>query len=146
MASTKCFFPFNNGTNPQKVEKGDKIKLVTGEIFTFMEIKRTKWVGKNEAGQMYNIPITMAKEKTGEVDKNIKVKSEDPRKFNAGQLFAIENAKETFMFQGMKPVRANAKEKVMAVDLATGRGWNIDVNCTFKKIHVNKMREELRNV
>ena len=140
MASTKCFMPFRNGES-QLVEKGDKIKLVTGEIMTFVEMKRTKWIGKNEAGQMFNIPVTMSAEKTGEVDDTVKVVSENPRKFKAGQLFAIENAKETFMFKEMRQGRG--REKVVALDLATGRTWTLDTEFTYKKIHVNKIRETL---
>jgi hypothetical protein len=148
MASTKCFMPFQNG-NSELITKGDVIELADGTKFTFIEMKRTKWVGQNEAGQMFNVPVYRDKMGTmpyakGKVGRNeeVVVKSENPHKFNAGQLFAIENAKETFMFKEIRHGRG--KEKVVAIDLATGRTWTLDTTFTYKKIHVNKMREEIR--
>ena len=54
--ATKAFFPFSNGKR-DLVSKGDIIELENGEKFTFIEIKRTKWIGSDDSGKKFNIPI-----------------------------------------------------------------------------------------
>jgi hypothetical protein len=140
--STRTFLPVGNKS--ELVSKGDVIELITGEKMTFVEMKRSKWVGKNSAGKLYNIPVyanrmgntAYAKAIVGR-DESVIVKSAPVENFKRGQLFAIENAKETFMFKEL------VGRKVVALDLATGRTWRIGTECTFSTVDVNEVMSKL---
>jgi hypothetical protein len=140
--STKAFLPIGNKS--ELVSKGDVIELITGEKMTFIEMKRTKWVGQNTAGKMFNVPVytnrtgsvTYAKAIVGR-NESVITKSVAVNEFKRGQLFAIENAKETFMFKEV------VGRKVIALDLATGRNWRIGTECTFVKVDLNAVMTKL---
>lgn len=141
----KKFMPFSEGES-ELVSKGDIILLNSGEKFTFIEMKRTKWIGQNEKGKFYNIPVYLdkmgkspfAKRKEG-FNKDVIVKSSDPLNFSTGQIFSIESSKQTFIFKGIKKGK---KDKIIGIDLVTGNTYKIDPECVFKKIDINKIKEE----
>jgi len=77
--ATKAFLPLiSKGGGSDLVSKGDIIKLWNDEKMIFMEMKRTKWVGKAVgSGKMYNIPIYKDRMGTTPFAKAIVGKSND---------------------------------------------------------------------
>jgi len=144
----QAYLPFSNGES-KLVKRGDIIKISSGEQITFVEMKRTKWIGKMD-GKTYNVPVwrdktqrtPYAMEIVGK-DESVIVKSFDPLKLNLGQLFTTENSKETFMFKGIKT--GPRKTKVTGIDIGSGNNWNFDLSCTFIPVNVSKMKKELLN-
>jgi uncharacterized protein YjhX (UPF0386 family) len=51
------------------LNEGDKIKLITGEVMTFVRLKRTKFVATMN-GQNYNVPVSMFDSVIEKVDLN----------------------------------------------------------------------------
>ena len=144
--ATKAFLPFiSKGGSSDLVSKGDIIELWNDEKMIFMEMKRTKWVGKAiGSGRMYNIPIYKDRMGTTPFAKAVVGKSNDvlspsakPETFPKGELFAIENAKQAFMFKAL------IGNKVHAIDIATGQSWKIGTECTFSKIDVETIKNKL---
>lgn len=151
MANTQAYLPVGD-KGLTLLKKGDIIEVITGEQFTFMEAKRTRWVGKGKNdGKMYNVPIYATRgsnkpymTKVVGKDKVIEAAKTNFTKFKTGNLFALEGSKETFMFIGVE--RKRTKTVVKGKDLATGRIFNIDTSYTFNKVDINKMKKELKNV
>lgn len=150
---TQAYLPV--GTKETKktilIKKGDVIKLATGEECTFMEIKRTKFIGTIN-GKSFNIPVWRDRlqttpfitEKTKKTDKQAVVKSADPLKFQPGQIFTLEGHKETFMFSHINTKRGGRKE-IKALDIATQKTFNIGLTgFIFVKTDVNKMKREIK--
>jgi len=145
---TQAYLPLSNDET-KLIKKGDIIELITGEKATFIEMKRTNWIGKMD-GKTYNIPVwrdksqrtPYAKEVVGK-DESVIIKSFDPLKLNPGQLFTTENSKETFMFKGIENGRG--KTKVKGIDIGSGNNWKFNLNCTFIPVNVSKMKKELLN-
>jgi len=140
---TKTLLPFSDGKS-QIVSRGDKIQLIDGETFTFESIKRTKWVGIDSLGKRYNVPIyrniglsdPFAKQIVGKND-TMTIKNE-LSSLNKGDLFSIQNCKQTFMFKEIL-----STGKISAMDIATETFWKIDNKCVFKKINLSKIQEKL---
>ena len=143
--STKVILPFSSG-NSEIVSKGDVIELADGSKFTFIEMKRTKWVGSSEAGKRFNIPVYRDRMQTIPYAKAIVGKNEtivvktQLNELTPGDLFALENAKQTFMFKETKA------SKVVGIDIATGNSWTISTTCTFKKIDINELKKSLTSI
>lgn len=124
------------GPKWEMIKKGDIIKLVNGQIFTFLEMKRTKWVGKDKDGKSWLIH-TPAKEIIG-FDESVKEALVAPTKLKLGELFAIDGKRDTYMFKTMAPTG-----KIKAVNIADGSNWTIDSAFNIKKIDIKKLKEEL---
>lgn len=147
------YFPVGTKENNKHVliKKGDIIKLVTGEEVTFLKMNQKRFaVSLN--GKTLNVPVWRDRgetkpfiiEKTGRIDESVLTKSVDYRRFEFGQLFALEGRKQTLMFVENKSGRGGSL-KVHAVDLASGQTTTITpVGFTFVKIDLNKMKRELK--
>jgi len=139
--ATKAYLEFSNGKT-EIVTKGDVIELIDGHKMTFIEMKRTKWIGSDETGKKYNVPVYKDRNMTMPYAKSIIGKNENviiKNQLNTlknGDLFAIENAKQSFMFK-------EKTTKVIAIDLATGTTWRIGLECNFTKIDLNKLKEKV---
>lgn len=130
------------------ITKGDILKLVTGETVTFTEMKRTKFHAKYN-GRGLVVPIY--RDRSGKVpfitevmpgkDTTVLVKAVNPTKLKIGELFFVENCKETFMFAGNK-IKAG-REVVVGVDIATGKNWSIAKDMTIGKIDLTSIKASL---
>lgn len=148
---TKAYIPVGTQKSQERklVEKGDVLKLVSGEEVTFLEIRRTKFMGVMN-GRNILVPLYRDRSFTtpyvvsvlNKKDKSVIVKSADFKKFKVGQLFSLEGHKETFMFVGFSNRKAN---KIEGLDLSSGKRFTIDPGLTFKKIDINKVKKELVN-
>ena len=149
MASTKVRLPI--GKEFKMVEKGDILKVMSGQEFAFVEVKRTKWLGKSqEDGKLYNIPLyayrgsntSYISEMTGKKDKTVAVKSMNLAKLvSCKTLFAIDGHNETFLFLGYEYKRGG-KKVIKAYDLSTERIYSLDISFTLKEININKVKKE----
>lgn len=136
------------GSDYKTVEKGDIIELVTGEKVTFMEMKRTKWIGRFN-GKGIGVPVyrdrnmtePFAKAIVGK-DKSVITTGAKLSAMKVGQLFAIEGHKETFMFVRTETKRGG-KPIIKGYDLATSKMYNIDASFKLIKVDVNKLKREL---
>lgn len=144
--ATKAFLPFiSKGGSSDLVSKGDIIELWNDEKMIFMEMKRTKWVGKSVgSGKMYNIPIYKDRMGTTPFAKAVIGKTEEvfsntvkPVNFKKGDLFSIDNAKQSFLFKSF------IGNKIHAIDIATGNSWKIGSECTFSKIDIEDLKKKL---
>jgi hypothetical protein len=150
---TTGFLPVGIKENNQHlvIERGEIVKLVTGDNAIFLEQKRTKWVGIIN-GKPMNIPVYRDRfgsipfivEKTGEKDKSVIIKSINPCKFKVGDLFFLDGHKETFMFIN-DTAKKGGKPIIVGLDLASGRKFNIDINMKMIKIDLNKIKKDIVN-
>lgn len=148
---TKAFLPIGTekSNETKLVQRGDVLKLITGEEITFVEMRRTKFVGifngKNIIVPIYRDRLGLKPyvlSKLNKVDKSVIVKSANVDKFKKGDLFSLEGYKETFMYIGKS---SKGKNKISALDLSTGKTFTISEGFTFKKIDINKIKKELIN-
>lgn len=131
------------------IKKGDVVKLVTGEEVTFMEMKRSKWVGRYN-GKGIGVPVYRDRDmsvpfivrKIGR-DESVMTKAVNPNKLKIGDIFFIEGHKETFMYFGDKITPRTGKKYVMGKDLASGITYNIEAAMTLVKVDINKLKKEL---
>lgn len=129
------------------INKGDVVKLVTGELVTFTEMKRVRFVGKLN-GKGISVPIYRDRagttpyviEVTGSKDKSVIVKSAPLDKFTFGQLFALEGHKETFLF--VENIIKRGNKKTIAIDLATNKRFTLGEGFTIVKINVPKVKRD----
>lgn len=141
--ATKTWLPFADG-NSKIVKKGDIIELVTGEKCTFLEIKRTKWIGRYH-GKGIRVPVyrdtletrPFAKAIVG-FDESVITVSENPTSFVKGDLFAIEGKKEVYMYD------RGDETNIHAVCVASGKKWSIATKgFTLVKIDIAKIKASL---
>jgi len=146
---TQAYLPVGTQGNVKRllVKKGDIVKLCTGELVTFTEMKRVKFVGKMN-GKGIQVPVYRNKyndtpyiiEVTGKQDKAVLANRVKPTGLKYGNLFALEGHKETFMFTGTEVKRG--QKKLIAIDLATGKRFTIGDGFTLVKINVPKIKKE----
>jgi len=75
--------------------EGDKVKCTNGEIYEFIRLKRTKFIGKNEKGT-YDIPIQMfveIVEKAGPKKIN-----QSYKRLKEGDLFYIKKGDDAIVY------------------------------------------------
>ena len=147
--ATSAYLPVGTQGNVKRVliNKGDVVKLCTGELVTFTEMKRVKFIGKMN-GKGIQVPVYRNKynetpyiiEVTGKKDKAVLANRVKPTGLKYGNLFALEGHKETFMFTGTEVKRG--AEKIVAIDLATGKRFTIGEGFDFVKINVPKIKKE----
>lgn len=126
------------------VERGDILELVTGEKAVFMEMKRTKWVGRI-GDKTWNIPVYRNKyslepyaiARIGKDDSVMSVGAK-PTSMKAGTLFSIEGHKETFMYVGLE--KKGQKMAIVGIDLASGKRFRIDSSFKFFPINLNAIK------
>jgi hypothetical protein len=146
---TSAYLPVGTQENNKTVliNKGDVVKLCTGELVTFTEMKRVKFVGKLD-GRGIQVPVYRNKydntpyilEVTGKKDKKVLEARVKPTGLKYGNLFALEGHKETFMFVGTEVKRG--KNKLVAIDLATGKQFGIGEGFDFVKVNVPKIKRD----
>jgi len=148
---TSAFLPIGKvgSVKTELIEKGDVLVLETGETVSFLEMKQKFFIAKDHnTGKNFRIPkwripntLPFISEKVGRKDKTVLTKSAKPSNLKYGEMFALEGKKETFMFlentskRGGKPI-------MKAIDLATGRTFNIGEGFTIVKINVAKIKRE----
>lgn len=131
------------------INRGDIIKLVTGETVTFIEMKRTKFIAKLD-GRELNVPVwrnrqqttPFISELTKNVDKTVMLKTVAPTSLSIGDLFSCEGSKETFMFAGENLKRR--KSGITGIDLATRKRWNIDSSVNLMPIDLTRIEHKLK--
>jgi len=145
---TSAYLPVGTAEDQEMkvITKGDVVQLCTGEKVTFTEMKRVKFHGIMNGGgiqcPIYRNKGTFQPYITAIVgrDESVMTVSAEVESFTAGELFSLEGHKETFMYKGKEIKRG--KEILKAVDVATGKGWNIGTTgFTYVKIDL----EELKN-
>jgi hypothetical protein len=144
---TYATLPVGNNKKDTKmlsITRGDILELVTGEKAVFMEMKRTKWVGRI-GNKIWNIPIYRNKYSLepyaiARVGKDTSVISvgAKPATMKAGQLFSIEGHKETFMYVGLE--KKGQKMAIVGIDLASGKRFRIDQSFKFFPINLNTLK------
>ena len=144
---TYAALPVGNNKKDTKmlsITRGDILELVTGEKAVFMEMKRTKWVGRI-GDRTWNIPIYRNKyslepyaiARIGKDDSVMSVGAK-PTSMKAGTLFSIEGHKETFMYVGLE--KKGQKMAIVGIDVATGKRYRIDPSFKFFPINLNAIK------
>jgi len=146
----KAFLPVGTENNHEMklVKKGDVLLLVDGTKITFTEMKRVKFWGKIGKQENFTIvPIwrnrSQNKPFVTEIlgrDESVITKTADIKGFTPGELFSLEGHKETFMYKGK--TFKGSRERVAAIDVASGRGITIDLGFTFIKIDIEELKEK----
>ena len=147
--ATSAFIPVGTPGNVsrKRIEKGDVVRLVTGELVTFTEMKRVRFIGKMN-GKGIVVPIYRDRMKTtpyvveltGKKDKEVLANRVKPTGLKYGQLFALEGHKETFMYAGTAIKKNNVK--LVGIDLASGRQFTIGNSFDFVKVDLPKIKKE----
>lgn len=131
------------------IKAGDVLQLVTGEKVTFVEMKRTKFHGKLN-GKTIIVPVY--RDRSGSTpfvtavvgkDTSVIVKKTPITGFKVTDLFSLEGSKETFMFLGTS-VKRGGKKVVQAMDVASGRQWNIAADMAMIKINLTKVKADAK--
>lgn len=135
MASTRAFLKV--GSEYKTVTKGDVLELLNGDKFTFIEMRRSKWVGKSHKDGKQYLVHGIIKSLAGR-DESVNEGNVAASKLKRGDLFAIDGKKETFMFQRVDP-----SGKIKAVNIADLGNWTIDSNFKLKMVDVKKIKEAL---
>lgn len=145
------FLPLS-GTEAKYVlpKKGDIIETHNGERFVFIDKRIVRWTGQCvKTGKRFNIPFYLDRFKTKPFsvkvvgfDASFKEKTVKDIKIKFGDLFALTNRKETFMFIG--DINKKGKKMIQAKDVATGNTWSIGLECTLNKINFTKLKNEAK--
>jgi hypothetical protein len=147
--SNRTLLPVGTQANHESkfISKGDKLKLDTGDTVTFLEMNRTKFRAKTEDGRLAVVPVWRNRAGTKPFILSIEGKDETVVEkittignLKPGNLFSINNNKESFMFLGMKETRG--RRKVEAVDIASNSITTIDSNFTFTKIDLPGIKKQ----
>ena len=146
---TSAFLPVGTVGKVERkmISKGDVVKLVTGELVTFTEMKRTKFIGIMN-GKGIIVPVYRDRlgttpyiaEVLGKKDKTILENRIKPTALKYGTLFALEGHKETFMYIGDEVKRG--QKKMIAIDLATNKRFTIGQGFDLVKVNVPKIKRE----
>jgi hypothetical protein len=152
----RAYLPVGTEDDNKKIliVKGDVLRLVStepgqlGKKITFTEMKRVNFHGKID-GRPTRVPIwrngsktkPFIAEKLNERDESVITVSADVLGFTAGDLFALEGSKETFMYKRQE--QKGRRQVVKAIDVATGRPWAVDVDNTFIKIDLEERKEKI---
>jgi len=123
------------------VKQGDKLRLYDGSVFSFLEMKRTKFVGKSHKdGKNYLVRYnaSLIKEVIG-VDSDVLPKIEKTSAFEFGDLFTLQNCKQVFMY-----VSSINATKVSAIDLASNRTYKVSTNGGLIKVDLNEIKKKAK--
>lgn len=140
----------NGNVKTQLVNKGDILQLDDGMKVAFMEMKRVKFIGKDQAtGKNYQIPIWRDRfqtmpfiaKNTGAKDKSLFKNEVKKTNLKYGDLFSLEGKKETFMFLE-NTTKRGGKPVIKAINLADNRTFSIGEGFTFTKVNLAKIKRE----
>jgi hypothetical protein len=113
-----------------RLKEGDKIELTTGEIFTFIRFKRTKFVAKSDNNnKMYDVPEHMFKsliQKAAPKQTNYGYTT-----LNPGELFCIKGNKGETILVKFKEIKNG---KIKGEDPFSGMTWTIDSSSYLGKL------------
>ena len=147
----KAYLPVGTKDNydMKLVKKGDVLQLCTGEKITFTEMKRVKFWGKIGNQENFTVvPIWRDRSHTTPFaveicgrDETVITKSADIQSFTPNELFSLEGHKETFMYKGTAEKRGG-KKVIKAIDVATGRGFDIGTGFTLVKIDLGELEDK----
>jgi hypothetical protein len=112
-----------------KLKEGDQIELTTGELFTFVRFKRTKFVAKSDKdGKLYDIPERMFKTL---IQKAAPKTNYGYTTLRSGELFCIKGHKGETMLLKFKEIKNG---KIKAEDPFNGGTWTVDTSLYLGKI------------
>lgn len=120
----------------EELHTGDKIKLKTGEVMEFVEMKRTKFTAMMN-GKRYRVPVTLLETVLEKVDINkIKAEKKEESKsilseLNKGDWFYINKSGRAIAFKFEK-VEAN---KIIGINPIDGSRARIDITFEIGKIN-----------
>lgn len=134
--SNRAYMIFKDGTS-KMVTKGDIIALSNGQVFSFIEAKRTRWVGQGQDGKQYSIPNSWTPAEIRGKDANITANIVKNINFKPGEIFAIQGRDKVFMFKSTDARTG----KLVAFNLADGTITTIDRTFTFEKVDLKKYRD-----
>lgn len=109
-------------TNIVFADEGDKVVLKSGKVFTFVKLKRTKFVGRAEDGALYDIPVSSFERI---IEKAPPKKINDSyKKLKKGELFWInhKDSAQLFRFVEIKNGR------IQGINVVDGGKTRIDIN------------------
>ena len=149
---TSAFLPVGTAgiKSTEMIKKGDILELADGMKVAFLEMKRTKFLGKDQAsGQTYQIPIwrdkyqttPFIKSQTGKVDKSVTANQVKKTNLKYGELFSLEGKKETFMFVE-NTTKRGGRPVIKAINLADGKNFSIGEGFTLVKVNLTKIKKE----
>ena len=127
------------------VKRGDIIETIAGDRITFIEMKRTKWVGKEGSR---NVLVPLYRDRMGTTPYAVKIDGFDnsvnaaiiaPTKMKLGDLFAIVGKREVYMFNCIE------KGKIKAVGVSDDTRWTIDPSFDLRIIDIKKVKEKVIN-
>ncbi|WP_425203646.1 hypothetical protein [Priestia megaterium] len=108
--------------------EGTKVELTTGDVFEFVRLKRTKFIGKRD-GQNYDIPVQMFKKVIGTAPKKELNKSYESLTKN--ELFYIKDNKGNALIFKFDEIKNN---KIIGVNPVSGTKTRIDVALYVGKV------------
>jgi hypothetical protein len=118
-----------------ELHTGDKIKLKTGEVMEFVEMKRTKFTAMMD-GKRYRVPVTLLETVLEKVDIN-KIKNEKKKESKSilselkqGDWFYINKSGKALAFKFEK-VEGN---KIIGINPIDGIKSRIDISFEIGKI------------
>jgi hypothetical protein len=140
----------NGKVNTEMVSKGDILELADGMKVAFIEMKRVKFIGKDQAsGKNYQIPIwrdrfqttPFVAKNTGKKDKALFANVVKKTNLKYGDLFSLDGKKETFMFLE-NTTKRDGRPAMKAINLASSDTYTIGEGFTLKKINLAKIKKE----
>jgi len=129
--------------NVVRVNRGDKLKLITGETVTFEVMKRTRFSVMSDKGRM-SVPVYRTRNQstpfivevvghdTKAVPKKVVVGTLIP-----GNLFKIEGKRGTYMFE------RKTKKNIHGWDISTRQSYNISKTFNIVQLHMDTIYKEL---
>lgn len=107
-------------TNIIFADMGDKVLCKDGNIYEFVKLKRTKFIGRNEQGS-YDIPVTWFVEITEKAPP--KKLNQSYKKLKEGELFYIVQGDDAKVFAFIELVNG----KIMGLNPITKSKTRIDI-------------------
>ena len=101
--------------------EGRRIILNTGEEFDVEKVKRTNFVGVDDKGQRYNIPLSRIDKIIGEA-KELNIESYDFKKLKKGDFFWINKGGNAVVFKFEEIVNS----KIIGINLINNGRVKID--------------------
>jgi len=108
--------------------EGTKIELTTGDVFEFVRLKRTKFIGKRD-GQNYDIPVQMFKKVVGAAPKKQLNKSYESLTKN--ELFYVKDNKGNALLFKFDEIKNN---KIIGVNPVSSTKTRIDIALYVGKV------------
>jgi hypothetical protein len=132
-------------TNIVFADKGDKIKLRSGEVVEFIKLNRTKFVFARE-GTQYNTPV----DNFVEIVEKAPVKgiNQSYKKLKQGDLFYIDHKESliVFSFDELRNGKIHARHVIDGGKISIDLGLYGGTINELKKIATDKQKEKLNTL